>query len=60
MCQYIEGSSASRAVVLPTQGGTAHSGNEWSDGEDPEELFVSPFMEEAKKEFERFENCNRS
>lgn len=31
MCHFIEGSSAGKTVLLPTQGG-AHSGNEWSEG----------------------------
>ena len=59
MCRYIEGSSANKAIVLPSQGAN-HTGNEWSSGEEEDELFVSPYMEEAVKEFEKFGKCNRS
>ena len=59
MCQFIEGSSANQAIVIPSQGGN-HTGNEWYSGEEDDELFVSPYMEQAVKEFEKYEKCNRS
>ena len=59
MCRFIEASSANQAVVLPSQA-EDHSANEWSDGDDGDDLFVSPYLEEAQKEYEMFEKCNKS